>query len=194
MRQCKKIGLRVVAKEAYEAEVPDFKHLLTSINARKPDLLYMICSGTGTDASMIVTQAKEMKLNARLFVGGGVGFTLSEFQKDADDASDYVFAVTLWEPSVNYPGVRDYYSNFVKKYNEPTEYHGAQAYAAMYVIADALKRAKYHTPHGVRDALSETDMMTIFGPVKFVSYRKKKLQNKIPTLLGQWIHGKFGVV
>jgi branched-chain amino acid transport system substrate-binding protein len=46
----------------------------------------------------------------------------------------------------------------------------------------------------VRDALSETEMMTVFGPVKFVSYGKKTQQNSLPTYLVQWINGKLEIV
>ena len=82
----------------------------------------------------------------------------------------------------------------MKKYGSPTEYHGAEAYAAIYVLADALKRAKTLTPEGVREALIKTDMMTAFGPVKFVSYGKKKQQNSLPTYLVQWQKGKLQTV
>ena len=64
----------------------------------------------------------------------------------------------------------------------------------MYVIADALKRAKSMTPGAVRDALAKTDMMTAFGPVKFVSYGKKTNQNSLPTFLVQWLNGKLETV
>jgi len=79
-------------------------------------------------------------------------------------------------------------------YNSPTDYHGAQAYAAMYVIADALKRAQSLARQDIRNALCETDMMTVFGPVRFVSYGKKSQQNKLPTLIVQWINGKLETV
>jgi branched-chain amino acid transport system substrate-binding protein len=46
----------------------------------------------------------------------------------------------------------------------------------------------------VRNALAETDMMTVLGPVKFVSYGKKAQQNKLPTLLVQWINGELKTV
>ena len=193
VKRCKGLGLQVVIKEVYEVGTTEFEQI-DKINSRRPDLFYMISSSTGTDASLIVRQARELNLNAKLFVGGGAGFSLSKFQENTGSASDYVFAATLWTPSVQYPGASDYFHEFVAKYNEPTEYHGAQAYAAMYVIADALKRAQSHTPRDVRDALAETDIMTVFGPVKFISYGKKKFQNKIPTFLGQWLDGKFEAV
>ena len=65
----------------------------------------------------------------------------------------------------------------------------------MQVVADALKGAKEMTPAAVRDALAATDVKTIFGPVKFLDYGKKKQQNKLPThLLVQWQKGKLETV
>jgi len=146
------------------------------------------------DASLLMRQSKELNFNPKLYVGGAAGFTLPEFQKNAGNASDFVFSATLWTPSVPYPGAKEYYDKFVAKYNTPTEYHGAEAYAGMYVLADALKRAKSLTPDGVRDALAATDMMTVFGPVKFISYGKMTQQNQLPTFLVQWINGKLETV
>ncbi len=193
-KKCKELGFKIVEKKCYKVGTVDFGRLLISINEKEPDLFYMISSSAGTEPSLIVRQAKDMNLNAKILVGDATGFTLSEFYENAGDASDYVFAATLWTPSVQYPGASDYYNTFVAKYNEPPEYHGAQSYAAMYVIADALKRAKSLSPPDVRDALAETDMMTVFGPVRFISYGKKKQQNKVSTFLGQWINGEFEAV
>ncbi len=64
----------------------------------------------------------------------------------------------------------------------------------MYVVADALKRAKELTTQGVREALVATDMMTVFGPVKFISYAKKTQQNQLPTYLVQWQKGALETV
>ena len=193
IKRCRGLKIKVVAKEVYGPGNTVLEQL-ENINRQKPDLFYMIASSMGTDASLITRQAQALDLDTKIFVGGGTGFTLPKFQENAGSASDYVLAATLWTPSVRYPGASDYFNKFIAKYSEPTEYHGAQAYAAMYVIADALKRAQSRTPHDVRDALAETDIMTVFGPVKFISYGKKKFQNKLPTLVGQWINGKFEAV
>jgi len=192
VKQAEALGMKVLMKEGYEAGAIDFKPLLVKVKAKKPDLVYMI--SYIMDASLLMRQAKELNLNPKLFVGGAAGFTLPEFHKNAGSASEFVYSATLWTPSVPYPGAKEYYDKFVAKYNTPTEYHGAEAYAGMYVIADALKRAKSLTPQGVRDALAATDMMTVFGPVKFISYGKKTQQNKLPTFLVQWIDGKLETV
>ncbi len=191
-KQCEALGLEVIMKEGYEAGAIDFKPLLVKVKAKKADLVYMI--SYIMDASLLMRQSKELNLNPTLFVGGAAGFTLPEFKKNAGKASNYVYSATLWTPSVLYPGAQAYYDKFVEIYNEPTEYHGAEAYAAMYVIADTLKRAKSLTRADVRNALAETDMITAFGPVKFISYDKKTNQNKLPTFLVQWIDGKLETV
>jgi len=191
-KQCAGLGLNVIVKEGYEAGAIDFKPLLVKVKSKKPDVIYMI--SYIMDASLLMRQSKELNLNPTMFVGGAAGFTLPEFEKNAQKASDFVYSATLWTPSVPYPGAKEYYDKFVKKYNTPTEYHGAEGYAGMYVIADALKRAKSLTRDAVRDALAATDMMTAFGPVKFVSYGKKTQQNKLPTFLVQWQKGKLETV
>ncbi len=192
VKKCEKMGIKVLVKEGYEAGAIDFKPLLVKVKDKNPDLVYMI--SYIMDASLLMRQSKELNFNPKLFVGGAAGFTLPEFQKNAGAASDFVFSATLWTPSVPYPGAKAYYDKYVAKYNTPTEYHGAEAYAAMYVLADALKRAKSLTREAVREALATTDMMTAFGPVKFVSYDKKTQQNRLPTFLVQWINGKLETI
>ena len=80
------------------------------------------------------------------------------------------------------------------KFNKDTEYHGAEAYAAAYVIVDVLKRAKSLGPDDIKQALKETDMMTVFGPVKFVAFDKKTNQNKVSTYVVQWQNGQLMLV
>ena len=186
------LGLKIVVKEGYQAGAIDFKPILTKVKAANPDMIYMV--SYVMDASLLMRQSKELRINPKLFVGGGAGFTLPEFGKSAGDAADYVYSATLWVETLPFPGAKAYFDNYKKKYGDETEYHGAEAYAAMYVVADALKRAKSITPKDVREALTKTDMMTAFGPVKFVSYGKKTQQNKVDTYMVQWQKGELEAV
>ncbi len=191
-QDAKRLGLKIVVKEGYQAGAIDFKPILTKVKAANPDMLYMV--SYVMDASLLMRQSKELRINPKLFVGGGAGFTLPEFAKSAGDAADGVFSATLWVETLPFPGAREYFNKFKKKYGSETEYHGAEAYAAMYVVADALKRAKSITSKDVRDALAKTDMKTAFGPVKFISYGKKTQQNKLDTYLVQWQKGSLEAV
>jgi branched-chain amino acid transport system substrate-binding protein len=188
----KELGIQVLVKEGYEHGAVDFKPLLIKVKNANPDLVYMI--SYVMDAALIMRQAMELDINPKMFVGGGAGFTLPDFYQNAGKAAEGVFSADLWIPTLPFPGAKEYYNNYKKLYGKDTEYHGAEAYAALYVIADVLKRAKSFSPDDIRQALATTDMMTVFGPVKFVSYGKKTNQNRLPTYLVQWINGKLECV
>jgi branched-chain amino acid transport system substrate-binding protein len=191
-KSCKAAGIQILVKEGYEHGAVDFKPLLIKVKNAKPDLIYMI--SYVMDASLIMRQAMELDINPKLFVGGGAGFTLPEFSQNTGKAAEGVFSADLWLPTLPNPGAKDYYNNYKKIFGKETEYHGAEAYAAMYVIADVLKRAKSFSPEDIRQALAATDLMTAFGHIKFISYGKKTNQNKLPTYLVQWQKGKLECV
>jgi len=192
LRDFEETGTQMLMRESYGIGKPDFRPLLKEIKVKEPDLVFMI--SYWPDAVLLLRQSRELSLNPKLFGGGALSFTLPEFQQNAQDLAEYVCSGTLWAPSVPYPGAKEYYDKFLARHGSPTDYHGAQAYAAMYVIADALRRARSMTPEDVRDALAETNMMTVFGPVKFVSYGKKTRQNRPPVFLAQWIKGKLELI
>lgn len=186
------LGMKILLNEGYSKGGVDFKPLLVKVKEAKPDLVYMI--SYVMDASLLMSQSMELRIMPKLYVGGAAGFTLPEFAKNAGKAANMVYSATLWYQTLPYPGASQYFDDYVKKYGKPTEYHGAEAYAAGQVIGDALKRAKSLSPKDVKEALAQTDVQTVFGPVKFIAYEKKTNQNKLPTYLVQWIDGNLELV
>ena len=191
-KSCEKLGIKVMLNEGYEHAGIDYKPILIRVKQLNPDILYMV--SYVMDAALLMRQSRELQLTPKLFIGGGAGFTLPEFHENAGVASNYVVSATLWHQVLPLPGAMDYFNKFKAKYNKDTEYHGAEAYAAAYVIADALKRAKSFSRDDIKQALAETDMMTVFGPVKFVSYGKKMNQNKLTTYVVQWQGGHLKLI
>ena len=191
-KSCEKLGIKVLMTEGYEHGGIDFKPVLVKVKQMNPDLVYMI--SYIMDASLLMRQARELKLTPKLFVGGAAGFTLPEFNQNAGKAANYVVSATLWHQVLPLPGAMDYFNRFKARYNKDTEYHGAEAYAAAYVIKDVLSRAKSFSPEDIKQALSETKLMTVFGPVKFTSYDKKINQNRLTTYVVQWQDGKLQLI
>jgi branched-chain amino acid transport system substrate-binding protein len=189
---CETHGVNVVLSEGYQSGGVDFKPILQKVKSLRPDIVYMV--SYLMDASLLMRQSKELDINPQAFIGGAAGHTLPEFLQNAADASEYCFSATLWTPQVKYPGTKEFFDNFKKKFNKETDYHGAEAYAAAYVLADTLKRAKSLSSADLRAALAETNMMTAFGPVKFISWDKFTNQNRMETLVLQVIKGKYETV
>jgi len=190
--QASEAGWKIVMQEGYEPGTTDLKPLLSKAKAAKPDVVYMIAYVK--EAALLVKQARELNFTPGVFAGAGAGFTLPEFKELAGEAAENVISATLWTPQVPYPGAMEYYNNYLKRYGTEPDYHGAEAYASIHVLADALKRAKELTPQGIREALAKTNMMTAFGPVRFTSYGNKKQQNTLPTYLVQWQKGLLETV
>ena len=141
---CTKLGYKVLLKQGYEAGGIDFKPVLIRVRQLNPDIIYMV--SYIMDASLLMKQAKELKLEPKMFIGGAAGFTMPEFKKNAGVASEKVISATLWYQNLNYPGAMQYFKNYKARYKDDTEYHGAEAYAAAQIIADALIRAKSFQP------------------------------------------------
>ncbi|THB69234.1 MAG: ABC transporter substrate-binding protein [Desulfovibrio sp.] len=189
---CERLGIEVVLFEAYEHGAVDFKPLLIKVKAANPDIIYMV--SYVMDASLIMKQSVQLQITPQAFIGGGAGFTLPEFQENAGSASEKVFSATLWYQTLPYEGAQEYYDKYMEQFGAPTEYHGAEAYAAAYVIADVLTRTASFSNDDIRTALSETNMETVFGHVEFISYDEKTNQNSVPTYMVQWIDGKLELV
>lgn len=187
-----KNNIEVKIFEAYEGGVIDFKPMLFKVKAANPDLVYAI--SYLMDATLITRQMKEIDLNPKMFAGSAAGYSISEYLEGTGTASEYIYTSTMWSKTASYPGAKEFDEKYIKKYNVIPPYHAAQAYASAYVCLDAIKRAKTLTRDGIRDALETTDMMTIYGPIKFESFDDFTHQARLPTLVLQILKGQFEIV
>src|SRR4030042_472930 len=111
-KTCEGLQVKVLLKEGYEAGGIDFTPVLMKVKQLNPDIVYMV--SYIMDASLLMKQAKELKLTPKMFIGGAPGFPLPEFQQNAGVASEKVISATLWHDAVPYPGAMDYYKKFVR--------------------------------------------------------------------------------
>ena len=191
---CRGHDINLIAIEPYHKErlKPEyFKRIVMRLKENPPDVIYMV--SYLNDGAMLVNSIRDAKINS-LLCGGAGGFTSQKFITAVGAHADYLLTATLWTSQLQYPGTKAYYDQFIKKYSTAPDYHGAEAYSALLVAADALRRADSYKPASIRAALDKTDMMTPFGPVKFISYESFERQNSSPTQVLQIINGKFECV
>ena len=167
------------------------RSLLAPLTEDPPDVIFMIAYLN--DAVALVKQIRELNINS-LLCGAAGGFTLEEFIIRTGGAANYLMTASLWSEHVRYPGAADYYAKYTERYYRSPDYHGAEAYSALLVAAEALRRAKSFSAQDIRDALNKIYMLTPFGPVKFYSYEDYERQNSVNTLVLQIINGKFETI
>jgi branched-chain amino acid transport system substrate-binding protein len=193
----------IVADEAYPVNTLDFKPLMTKVKATNPDYVLMVAVAT-TDAILLTRHAKEIGIRPRAFVGFGGGFGVADFPKQLGPLAQNVFSSAAWSGNPNDAEVKEFYEKFQKKFGFQPKEHEVEGYSVIYVIADALKRAKLTgnlegDREAVRQALGKTDMKTVFGRVKFASYKgplgdQYTNQNQYSpehSVLAQWKDGKL---
>ena len=186
------IDLRAIEpyhKERLRADY--FNRIVSRLKEDPPDVIYMV--SYLNDGSLLVKNIRDAKIES-LLAGGAGGFTSQKFIDKAGDNANHLLTATLWTAYLKYPGTKEYYDQYTRKYTTPPDYHGAEAYSALLVVADAMKRADSYNPASIRAALDQTDLMTPFGPVKFTSYENFERQNSLPTQVLQIMNGKFECV
>jgi branched-chain amino acid transport system substrate-binding protein len=192
VKQAGKFPMKVLLKEQYEKGAVDFKPILSKVKAARPDMIYMV--SYVMDASLLMRQIRELRIEAKLYAGGAAGFAIPEFIQSSKEASEYVVSATLWSPQVAYPGTKEFAEKYKKRFKDYPSYHGAEAYSALYVIKDVLGRAKTWTADDIRDAMKATNMMTAFGPIRFEDKEGYTNQNFMDTLVLQVINSQFETI
>jgi branched-chain amino acid transport system substrate-binding protein len=192
VKQAQKFPMKLLVKEKYEKGAVDFKPILSKVKAERPDVIYMV--SYVMDASLLMKQIKELRIDAKLYAGGAAGFAIPEFIQNAKDAAEYAVTATLWSPQVAYSGAKEFAEKYKKLYKDYPSYHGAEAYSALYIMKDVLTRAKSMTPDDIREAMKATNMMTAFGPIKFDDKEGYTNQNFMDTLVMQVINGQHETI
>lgn len=166
-----KHGLTIVIDEMLPRDLSDMTSTLTKVRSLKPDIL--LVSGHSKGAATAARQIKEMKIKTPF-----VAISHCESSKIINKfggAVDGIFCPTQWTESLATTGeyfgsASSFETSFKEKfrgYNKGVPYQSAQAAAAVLVWKDAFERAQSFDIGKLRDAISETDMKTFYGNIKF---------------------------
>ena len=190
----KRHGLSIVIDDRLPRDLSDMTATLTKVRALKPDLL--VVSGHSKGAATAGRQIKELKIATPM-----IAMTHCESSKLVTKygaAVNGFLCPTQWAETLSYKG--QYFgsaADFDKKFKatfsgyKTVPYQSAQAAAAVLVWKDSFERANSFDTEKVRTAISNTDMTTFYGRIKF-----SKAGNNVakPMVLRQIQNGKYVVV
>ena len=189
-------GMQIVVDEQLPRDLSDMSAILTKVKLLKPDVL--VVSGHSKGAATAVRQIEEQNVKAPM-----VAITHCEAADvvgNFGEAANDILCSTQWAETLTYSDpifgtAANYEIEFKAAFPEYSEktvpYQTAQASAAVYVFKDAFERAGTLDKEAVRDALTETDLATFYGQIKF-----SEAGNNIakPMVLRQIQDGKYNVV
>ncbi|RLB78775.1 MAG: hypothetical protein DRH15_09750 [Deltaproteobacteria bacterium] len=149
-----------------------------------PDILLVISQDS--ESVRVLALAQVLDKPPRLIFCKGAPFLMVDTYLDAQSTLNTVYTSSPWHQNAPYPGAQGFAQRFYEMYGIVADYHAAQAYAAIQVIVDAISRALSPDSESIREALEQTDVMSIYGQVHFQSYGDKERQSRPPMVLLRW--------
>ena len=128
----------VTTTEAYAKGDVDFKAQLTKIKAGNPDAI--VCSCLAEEAANIILQTRALGMK-QPFIGGN-GLNSPKLFEIAKDAGDNTLMGSPWSAENQTPANKAFIAAYKAKFGSDPDQFAAQAYDAMYIMADAIKSVK----------------------------------------------------
>ncbi|MGE5379872.1 MAG: ABC transporter substrate-binding protein [Methylocystaceae bacterium] len=148
-----KLGGTIVTEEACVKGDRDFKATLTKIKSKNPEFLYI--PNYYEEAAPAIKQARELGITVP--VGGADGWDSPELVSAAGaSALNSAFITSHYSTQDTDPKIVKFISSFKAKYNKEPDSFAALGYDAVYLWADAAKRAGKNDAASVTKALAET--------------------------------------
>ena len=117
----------------------DFKAQLTKIKETNPDAI--ICSCLAEEAANIILQTRSLGMK-QPFVGGN-GFNSPKLFEIAKNAADGTLMGSPWSSENLTPANKAFIAAYKAKFNADPDQFAAQAYDAMNIVAQALKKVTF---------------------------------------------------
>ena len=157
-------GVEILAAETFQTGDTDFSAQLTNIMDMAPGAVFI--SALAPEMTQIMIQGREIGIPDTVhFIVPDLGG--DQVQK-AGAAAEGAISFANWSSTSNAPGNRTFVENYKAEYNIDPEPWAAQAYATLYILANAIENATSADSAGIRDALAQTlDFPTVLGNFSF---------------------------
>jgi branched-chain amino acid transport system substrate-binding protein len=162
-RVAKEKGVKVVAREFTNDKASDFSAILTKVRSAKPDVV--MYGGMDATAGPMAKQMKQLGIKAPMLAGDGV--CSPEFIKLAGDASGILTCSMAGEAVEKLARGEEFKSKYKAKFNTDVQIYSPYSYDAVYVIADAIKRAGKAERAAITAVMPATNYSGVTGTISF---------------------------
>ena len=167
--EAQKQGLEITKEVTYDLSQTDLTAQATQALAGNPDVLAV--SGYYADGVTLAKNLSLMKPNLKAVWGVANGaFDAPDFPGAVGDQGNSYFDANYHYDATS-KHLQDVRTQYKQQFNEEMRTEAVFAYQDVYVLADALERAKSTDPKAIRDTLAKTslksDLIPMLGPIQF---------------------------
>jgi branched-chain amino acid transport system substrate-binding protein len=151
----KAAGGNLVGHEFTTDKATDFMPILTTLKGKKPDIIFF--GGMDAVGGPMMKQMKSLGIKAKFM--GGDGICTNEMIKLAGDAmadGQVVCAEAGGVDGALKKGMDDFGAKFKKRFNDDVKLYSPYVYDAVFVMVDAMQRAKSSEPAKYLPELAKT--------------------------------------
>ncbi len=165
------IGGKIVLEDSYDDKATDFSAQITKLKAlpQQPDFYYV--AAMPYNVGTVVKQMRDAGITGPIV--GGDGYDDPSWVAAVGNASNNVYFSThaLNDPNAGSDAYKKFFNAYKAEYgHDPENAFAALGYDAVYLMADAIKRAGSTDPNAITKALRETkDFPGITGSITFGS-------------------------
>lgn len=144
-------NVTVLITETFAKGDTDFSTQLNKIKPLKPQAI--IISGQAEESARIMIQARELGIADAYFVGGN-GFYTSRLTRRAGKAAEGAIFGVVWHYLKATPENKQFIIDFGLAYTVDPDQFAAQSYTAVWILAEAIRRAGSSGSKAIRDQLA----------------------------------------
>jgi len=157
-------GYQIVLSGEYTVGTRDFSDLILRAKAANAEAVFAL--PTPPDGITIIRQMKELDFTPKAILLIRAPDAVSWAQALGKDG-DYVLLAPGWHNSFKAPGVAELNAKHQQRAGRPADVIAGPSYACVQIVAAAIERAGKVDPAAIRDAMAQTNMQTVVGPVRF---------------------------
>jgi branched-chain amino acid transport system substrate-binding protein len=159
-------GVKIVGREFTNPNATDYTAILTSLRAKKPDLVFF--GGMDSVAGPMLKQMKALGINA-LFMGGDGICTesLGRLAGDAIGEGRVVCAEAGGVQGAQEKGLADFRARYQKKFGHDIQLYAPYVYDAVMVMATAMQKANSADPAKYLPVLKNIKYEGVTGTIQF---------------------------
>jgi len=157
-------GADIVAREHTSDKDTDFKALLTRVKGRDPDVIMF--GGVDPQAGPMVKQMSELDMHAKFLGGDGIQ-TPNFIRLAGEKEAEGVYASMPGLPKEQMPGGQQFMDKYQSRYHKEVELYAPMGYDAVFLFAEAMKRAGSTDPARFLPELARLHYNGVIGPIAF---------------------------
>jgi branched-chain amino acid transport system substrate-binding protein len=164
-------GIQLLATVQFSKNTADFATPVTTAVQKKPDVIFI--TSLGGIPAKIMGEARKQGFTGQFL--GGNGFNTAAVSKQAGADGKGAQSGSAWYINNTFTSNAGFVQAYRTKYGGDPDQFAAQGYTAIYVLADAARRAKltFSDTAGdrtrIRDAMETVNIDSPLGPLQFTA-------------------------